>query len=138
MNEPAQHMRRMLRGVLFLGMLGVGADLLLTEHYEALNQLVPLIALGVTLVALGWDTVANARMSRRVLRIALLGLVASGIAGCYLHYESNEEFKRELDPSLDGWHLVLESMRSHSPPSLAPGVMGLLGAIGWIATLGRD
>ncbi len=67
----------------------------------------------------------------------MLGLLGSAVLGLYFHYRSNEEFQRELEPSLTGWSLFLATMRAHSPPSLAPGAMGLLGAIGWIATYGR-
>ena len=127
----------MLTGVLFVGLLGTAAELVLIEHYEDRNQLVPLIALGLGLAALGWDTAAQGRASRRALRLAMLGLVASSVAGMVLHYRSNEEFQRELDPALTGRQLVLATLRSQSPPSLAPGMLGLLGALGWIATHGR-
>lgn len=137
MHDPARSMRRMLVAVLFVGIVGVSAELVLIEHDESLEQLVPLIAAGASVVALAWDTLARGRASRLVLRIALLALAASGVYGLYLHYASNEEFQRELEPTLAGWDLVLETLRSSSPPALAPGVLTLLGAIGWIATLGR-
>jgi len=127
----------MLAAVLFAGVLGLGAELVLIEHDEDWKQLVPLVALGAAVIAQVWDTFGRGRASKAALRIAMLGLVVSGIAGLVLHYQSNVEFQRELNASLDGWRLVLATMRSHSPPSLAPGFLCLLGAIGWIATHDR-
>lgn len=137
MRDSPYTMRRWLGAILLLGILGVSAELVLIEHDEDLQQLVPLIASGASVTALGWYSLSRGRPARLALRAAMLGLVASAAYGLWLHYQSNEEFQRELDPDLEGWGLVLETMRSSSPPSLAPGVLALLGAIGWIATLGR-
>jgi hypothetical protein len=115
-------------------MLGVGVELLLIDHVEDWKQLLPLIALGVAVAALAWHVRTGGGASRMAVRLAMLGLVAAGVAGLVLHYESNEEFQRELDPSLEGLHLVWATLRQHSPPALAPGVLGIFGALGWIAT----
>ena len=136
-HDPTLPLRRMLGGVLLLGMLAVAAELLLIEHDESTSQLAPLVALAAGLLTLVWDMVAESRASRLALRLAMLGLAASAVLGLYLHYGSNEEFQRELDPSLDGWRLVLATLSARSPPSLAPLVLGLLGALGWIMTHGR-
>ena len=125
-----------ISGLMAFNSTGIGARMI--EHYEDRWQYTQLIALSLGLVALVWDTVAVGPASRRALRIAMLGLVASAAVGLYLHFDSNEEFQRELDPSLAGWRLVLATMRAQSPPSLAPSFMALLGAIGWIATHGRN
>lgn len=138
MTDATRPLRRMLAAVLFVGMVGVGAELVLMEHDEEWKQLVPLAALGAGIAAQGWDTYARRPASRWTLRVTMLALAASGVAGLWLHYESNVEFQRELDPSLAGWSLVLATMRAHSPPSLGPGVLCLLGAIGWIATHDRN
>lgn len=137
-HDHARFLRRAVAAVLLLGMLGVGAELVLIEHVEGWSQQAPLLALGAGVGALAWDALAASRASRLVLRLAMLGLVIAGAAGVYLHYESNEEFQRELDPSLRGWPLALATLRAHSPPSLAPAVLGLLGTLGWLATTGRD
>ena len=97
----------------------------------------PLVALGAGIGALVWHALAASRASRLVLRLAMLALVVAGAAGLWLHYESNEEFQRELDPALRGWRLVLATLRAHSPPSLAPAALGLLGALGWITASQR-
>ncbi len=119
-------------------MLGIGAELALTEHFEDLQQALPLIALGVGLVALAFHAFARGKVPRTALRLAMLAVVATGIAGLWFHYVSNEEFQSELDPSLDGWRLILATMRAQSPPALAPGALLLLGAIGWLTIRGRE
>lgn len=137
MQDPTKLPRRLLACVLFLGLLGVGAELVLVEHWDDWKQLIPLVTLGVGLLALVWDGIAGSRASRWILRFAMLGLIAAAVAGIYLHYQSNVEFQLELEPDLSGWPLVLETLRASSPPTLAPGSLALLGAIGWITTLGR-
>jgi 4-amino-4-deoxy-L-arabinose transferase-like glycosyltransferase len=132
--DPADSLRRSLRGLLVLGLLGVGAELLLIGHDEEPKQLVPLLALGAALATLLWDALARSPASRRALRLAMLALVVSAAAGLYLHYESNQEFQRELDPELRGARLVWATLRAQSPPALAPAILALLGALGWIST----
>jgi len=134
--DDARFLRKAISAVLVLGMVGVGAELLLIEHFEGWRQTVPLVALGAGVGAVGWDALAGSRASRLVLRLVMLGLAVAGAAGVSLHYESNVDFRQELDPSLRGWPLVLATLRAHSPPSLAPASLGLLGALGWIATCG--
>ncbi len=132
--DPTQRLRRMLVAVLAVGMLGVGAELALTGHDEDLDQRIPLFTIAAGLAALAWHAFAGSRASCAGLRLAMLLLAGSGALGLYLHQRSNAEFQAELNPGLDGWGLLLATLRATSPPSLAPGVLALLGAIGWIAT----
>lgn len=136
-NDPTRTIRRLLRFVLLFSMLGVVGELVLLEHYDDFDQLIPMIAMGASVLTLAWDSFAPGRASRIFLRLAMVGLVTAAVAGLFKHYESNVEFQRELEPDLEGWGLVLETLKSGSPPALAPGVLALFGAIGWISTLGR-
>ena len=47
-----------------------------------------------------------------------------------LHYESNSEFQREMDPSLTGWPLLVKVMQAKAPPALAPASMMQIGLLG--------
>ena len=47
-------MRRLLLALLFLGLVGTGAELLLLQHTESLWELIPLVLIGLTLVILAW------------------------------------------------------------------------------------
>jgi hypothetical protein len=60
----------------------------------------------------------------------MVAFIAAGLAGVYLHYQGSVEFKLESNPSLAGWQLFWQAIRSKTPPALAPGVMIQLGLIG--------
>lgn len=126
--------RRLLAGVLAFGMLGLTLELVLLEHFESLQQRVPLalllIALPLTLALLlprppRWLVYAH--------RGVMLALVLAAALGLYFHYTGNAEFELELEPSLAGWPLVRESLHG-ATPALAPGTLMLYGLIGLIAT----
>lgn len=135
MARSAEHrMRWMLRALLVLGIAGLGAELVLTEHTEGLKQLIPLIAMGVALFALALDVFMRGRVGTGMMRLAMVGLIAVGGLGLWYHYESNVEFARELDADGSAWEHFVAAMRATSPPSLAPGAMALLGGIGLIST----
>lgn len=136
MTDPGRT-ARYLGLVLLLGAVGVGGELVLIEHDEDWRELVPIVVCGLAAVVVGWHLLAPTGASRLGVRVAMAALVVSGVAGLWLHFESNFAFEEELNPELGFWGLVLATMRSHSPPSLGPGVLALLGAIGWIATLRR-
>ncbi|MFG0273617.1 MAG: hypothetical protein ACF8QF_01025 [Phycisphaerales bacterium] len=134
--SPANRMRWMLRALLALGILGIGAELLLTEHTEMATQWIPIVAMGIGMLALGLDVFSRGRLATVVMRLSMLALVGVGALGLWYHYESNVEFQRELDADGTAWEHFVASMRATSPPSLAPGAMALLGGIGLISTCG--
>lgn len=137
MARSAEHrMRWMLKALLFLGILGIGGELALIGHTVGINQTLPLIAMGLAVFALALDVFGRSRLGTGVLRLAMVGLIAVGGLGLWYHYESNAEFERELDAEASAWAIFVESMRSHSPPALAPGALALLGGIGLVSTCG--
>ncbi len=123
-------MRSALAAILLLGLVGSGVELGLLEHYEEKTQLIPLVAIGATLVVLGWDWLAPSRRSQRSLQLVLCLLVVVGLLGVVLHVRGNAEFQREMDPSLAGWPLWWKTLRAKAPPALAPGVLAQLGLLG--------
>jgi hypothetical protein len=126
--------RRLLLGILTIGMLGTAADLLLLKHYEDIWQAPPLVLIsaGLILLALMW-TDPGARTLR--MFAGLMGLfILSGFAGLMLHYNGNLEFQREIDPTQSGWTLFMAVMRAKAPPALAPAAMIQLGLIGLLCT----
>ena len=124
-----------LAALVALGLVGTGAELLLIEHYEETTQLVPLLAIGVTLATLGWHVWAPGTASRRSLQVVLCLQVVAGLAGVVLHSRASAEFQRELDPSLAGWPLWRKTLRAKAPPALAPGVLAQLGLVGLVYTV---
>lgn len=126
--------RRMLAGILLLGMSGTFIELLLLGHDEDRIQFIPLVALGAGVLVVCWHAATMSLLSARVLRGVMLVFLVAGVAGVYYHYRANVEFQRESDPSLAGRELLWSVLRAKVPPALAPGVMVQLGLLGLVYT----
>ena len=124
--------RGILLAIFVLGVLGTGAELLLIKHTEDLRQWVPLLLILSSFLVLGWHAVERRRLSMRFFQAIMIAFIAAGAAGSYFHYQGSVEFKLESNPSLKGWALFWEAMRSKAPPPLAPGLMIQLGLIGLV------
>ena len=121
--------RQALVVILVLGMVGLLVELLLIEHFEDAWQLVPLILLGLGLLALAWQAFAPSRTSARVWPILMTLFVVAGFIGFYMHYAGNVEFELEQNPNAARWVLFREAMMG-ATPALAPGAMIQIGLIG--------
>ena len=124
--------RGILLAIFVLGVLGTGAELLLIKHTEDLRQWVPLLLILSSLLVLGWRAIERGPLSMRFFQAIMIAFIAAGPAGSYFHYQGSVEFKLESNPSLKGWALFWEAMRSKAPPPLAPGLMIQLGLIGLV------
>lgn len=124
-------LRRLLLGLMLVGMLGLGAELLLLEHYDDVWQWVPLIglALGLVLTLAVWMRPGAALL--RAFRVLMALYVAAGALGMYLHLDGNAEFERESDSTLTGLPLLWESLHG-ATPALAPGALVQLGLLGLV------
>jgi hypothetical protein len=124
-------LRRLLLGILLVGLVGTATELTLMGHDEDGWQMIPLVVLAVAIVASVVMLWTHARASIVPLfRGAMLLLIVSGATGAVLHYRANMEFKREMDPSLGGVAMFWSVIRAKAPPALAPGNMALLGLLG--------
>jgi hypothetical protein len=123
-------LRRLLGYVLLLGMSGTFVELLLLQHNEDRIQLVPLVLLGVGIVAVVWHAWARSAASGTAVQLLMGLFIAAGGAGVYYHFTANVEFQREIDPALRGSALVWQALEAKVPPALAPGVMLQLGLVG--------
>jgi hypothetical protein len=135
--------RQGLLAILFIGAVGAGAELLLLRHYEDFWQIIPVVLLGTTVLAIVWYVIARSSASLRALRgIMLLCLLAGGV-GVIRHYIANVRDAGESNPSLRGRELFAEAVQG-SIPALSPGVMVQLALIGLAFTFrhprlqGRD
>jgi hypothetical protein len=126
-------MRRMLVGVLLIGVSGMGIELIFIGHTDGVWQTVPLLLLGVGLAALGWLTVAPSVISVAIVQVVMCLFVLSGVTGVVLHYRGNEAFELEMYPDRAGFELVTQTLTG-ATPVLAPGSMSLLGLVGLVLT----
>jgi hypothetical protein len=124
-----KRLRVLLMAILSLGMVGVGIELLLLEHTDGFQQLVPVTLLGLGLLVLVWHGVARGPASLRAIQVIMALFVASGFVGMVWHYQGNMEFELETYPSMAGLTLFKEAMMG-ATPALAPGTMIQLGLIG--------
>jgi len=122
--------RRVLRVILFLGLLITGTDLLLLGHYEDARQVIPLVLIAMGLVVLAWHAFHGGAVNMRALQVTMVLFIASGMLGVVLHYRSNMEFQLEMDSSLSGLKLFWKVMQAKAPPALAPSAMAQLGLLG--------
>jgi hypothetical protein len=121
--------RRVLIATWFAGTLGIGAELLLLGHFETWIQVVPLVLLGLGLVAVLWQLAAPRAASVRALQALAILFLAAGVFGVGLHYDGNSALELEKSPSAAGLDLARKALTGPSPV-LAPGSMALLGLVG--------
>ncbi len=125
--------RLILIAIAFMS-IGLSIELYLLEHYEGILQLIPIICVSLGLIL----SIVLFRFRNKPIQIlfhiSLILMVASGLAGIFLHLKANYEFEKEIRPSINGMDLFMESL-SGALPSLAPGSLILLALIGYSYTL---
>ena len=125
--------RLILIAIVFMS-VGLSIELYLLEHYEGIVQFIPIICVSLGLIlSLILFKFRNASI-QILFHISLILMVASGLAGIFLHLKANYEFEKEIRPSINGMDLFMESL-SGALPSLAPGSLILLALIGYSYTL---
>lgn len=125
-------LRRLLLALLLFGLVATATDLYLLQHFEDVNQLAPLAAIGFSLMAILWHLVQGGPAPLRALQAAMVIMVIAGAVGFALHFRGNMEFQLDIDPTLSGWELAMKVLRAKAPPALAPGAMAQLGLLGLI------
>jgi hypothetical protein len=116
---------------LAVGLAGMTTELLLIGHVESVQQLIPVVLLGLGVAVLAWHAAAPRAITVRALQVTMMLFVLSGLVGVGLHYRGNLEFELEMYPSMSGFEMI-EKTLSGATPVLAPGSMALLGLIGLI------
>jgi hypothetical protein len=129
-SPSGETLRRWLVVLLTLGLVGTGADLVVLEHFEDSWQLIPLFLIAVALVALAAVVLTSSAVALRVLQLMMVLCVIAGGLGLVLHYRSNAEMQRDMDPTLSGWALFRKVIHAKAPPAMAPAAMAQLGLLG--------
>ena len=125
-------LRQAILGAFCFMVVGTTTELYLLDHYEDVQQLIPLLCLGASLVLVIVLLVKPTAWVVRSFQV-LLGLTAlSGVYGACLHLRSNYEFEREMKPTASE---ALRESLSGALPSLAPGSMIVLALIGYACLL---
>jgi hypothetical protein len=130
MADTSGPLRRMLLGLLVLGLSGLSVELLLLDHYESWSQAIPFGSILLGFAAIGWHVVAKSAPSVSGIRVSMVLLVGVGLVGVVLHYQGNMAFQLEMDPAQSSWSLFTKVMHAHAPPALAPAAMAQLGLLG--------
>jgi len=121
---------RFLLLIVTLGLCATLVELVLEEHTESFFQWIPIGLIAAALGALAWNQITQGAASGRVLRVLWVLFLVSGVVGVGLHWKGKIEFQLESSPSLSGWDLFRQAMKSKTPPALAPGVMVQFGLVG--------
>jgi len=133
--EPAAltTIRTVLLWTLVLGCAGMLAELLLIGHDETPAQFVPLVLLGAGISIGVAVVVAPSAMRLRAWQGLMVVFLLSGAVGVGLHYQGNQEFELERQPTAAGLPLFSKVVTG-ATPVLAPGSMSLLGVVGLALT----
>jgi hypothetical protein len=131
-----QWWQRLLLGIVLFTAAGTLAELLLLEHVEEIYQLIPVILLGVVVVATAVLWLKPSRGVITMFRVVMALCMVSALVGIYLHYQANVEFVLERHPKMTGWTLTKEAATG-AMPALAPGTMAQLALVGLLATVSR-
>ncbi len=127
-------MKKILFAAFLISLVGTGAELLLLEHTQDAWQWIPVVLIGLALVAFLWFAATGSRPSQQVLRGVMVLFIISGVLGFALHYNGNMEFELEMYPGMKGAELVWETLKG-ATPVLAPGSMIATGLLGWAYTM---
>jgi len=133
-SDPLRVFRRLLQGLVAIGLAGTAIELILLEHYEEATQVLPLAAIALSLAALALYFTTRRAVGVRMFQLSMALLIAVGAVGVVLHYEGSLEFQRDMDPTASNWQLFTKAIRAKAPPALAPGVLAQLGLLGLVST----
>ncbi|MDT0608239.1 hypothetical protein [Croceitalea rosinachiae] len=126
-NNPLKQV--ILTALLFM-LFGTALELYLLNHFEDIEQLIPLICIAISIVFIFLLFFKKSDGLVHIFKLVLAITALSGIYGAFLHLRANYEFELEMRPTANGWSLFLESM-SGALPALAPCSMIVLALIGY-------
>jgi len=114
-----------------LASVGALLELILIEHYEGTNQLIPIISIGSALFLFIILLLNNTIAIRKIFSVVLCICAVAGVLGVYFHLDSNFQFEKEMRPNDSGGDLFWASF-SGALPALAPMSMLVFTLLGFI------
>jgi hypothetical protein len=124
-------MRSFLIGLVLVGTVGLIAELLLMEHFDGWQMVIPLVVLGFGLAASVLAALRPIQPTVRIFQCVMGAFILTGLVGLWLHYRGNEAFELEIAPAASGVPLVWKALKG-AVPTLAPGALVQLGLLGLI------
>lgn len=122
--------RQIIVVALLFMMTGTALELYLLDHYEDVQQLIPLLCIGAALLTMLVLLLRKSNFATQLFK-GILGIAAlSGLYGTFLHLQANYEFEQEMRPTAGNWDLLVESL-SGALPALAPLSMVVLALLGY-------
>jgi phosphotransferase system glucose/maltose/N-acetylglucosamine-specific IIC component len=123
--------RSLLLGVVFLGLLGLAAELYLLGHYFETAQWAPLVTLALAFLTGVAVAVSPRRATVRSFQAAMALAVIVGLVGIGFHLRSNYQFDVEIEPESPLGTRLFHVLHG-AVPSLAPGALVQLGLVGLV------
>ena len=131
-NRYLNSLNRILSFSFLAGSFGILLDLLLMSHYEGYSQSIPILLLSISSIIFLANLSLRTKWLLKTFKYTLVILTVCAVSGVYFHFAEKAAFKTEIDPSLDGWNLILTCITGHSlPPVLAPGSIILVALFGY-------
>ena len=131
-NRYLNSLNRILSFSFLAGSFGILLDLLLMSHYEGYSQSIPILLLSLSSIIFLANLSLRTKWLFKTFKYTLVILTVCALSGVYFHFAGKAAFKTEIDPSLDGWNLILTCITGHSlPPVLAPGSIILVALFGY-------
>ena len=122
--------RKILAAAFIFMLMGTAMELYLLDHYEDLQQLIPLVCIGVSILLMAAVSFRRTSLLTRGFMATLILTGLSGVYGTFLHLQANYEFEQEMKPGATARDWLVESF-SGALPALAPGSMIALALIGY-------
>lgn len=107
-------------------------ELFFLSHWSEAIQFLPFVLSTWGLVTLALAYFRPSRQNIDLLRWSMIVIGLCSLIGVYEHMANNLGFQMEIQPNATAWELVVATLEGANPV-LAPAILALGAAIGWIA-----
>ena len=128
-----ERLRRFLLLLVAFTCTGTIVELLLMEHFDESNQLIPFALCGLGFVAALGALFYPQRRTILALRLIMLLLIGGSLLGIYFHLQGNFGFELEMRPNATWTDVIVEAFMGANP-IFAPATLALAGFLGLAAS----